>query len=165
MTTDPTAETGPPPVDPAVIESMFVAAIPYCATLGLKFIGFRKHLVTLALPYREDFIGDPEFGTLHGGAITGLIDSVAGMAVFARIRKLLPIATLDLRIDYLKPAKAGLTVHATGECYKVTRSIAFVRATAYHPETPDDLVAACACTFMIGSSDQIPLPKGHPAAP
>lgn len=151
-------------IDPKVVEAMVLQGIPHCAALGVRVIEVKSSHVTLALPYNADLVGDPLNGILHGGVVTSLIDTVAGMAVFAALlgaqRKLQAVATLDLRIDYLKPALAQKELYATAECYKLTRSIAFARGRAYHPETPDDLVANCVGTFMIGSSDKPPLPKG-----
>ncbi|MFX4593043.1 PaaI family thioesterase, partial [Acinetobacter baumannii] len=89
--------------------------IPHYGALGVQFVTAGRNAATLRLPYREDFIGDPETGTLHGGVITTLIDSVCGISVFMAMGRLLPIATLDLRIDYLKPATAGLDVLAVAE--------------------------------------------------
>jgi uncharacterized protein (TIGR00369 family) len=149
--------------DPRMVEAMILQGIPHCAALGVKVIEVRHSHVTLSLPYNPDLVGDPVNGVLHGGVVTSLIDSVAGMAVFAKLfatgHKLQAIATLDLRIDYLKPAAAQKELYATAECYKLTRSIAFVRARAYHPDAPEDWVANCVATFMIGSSDKPPIPK------
>ena len=60
------------------------------------------------------------------------------------------IATLDLRIDYMGPATPGEDLWATGECYKRTRNIAFIRAWAFH-ETKEDPVATCVAAFMMGT--------------
>jgi uncharacterized protein (TIGR00369 family) len=147
-------------IDPKMVEAMILQGIPHCGALGVKVIEVRRSHVTLSLPYNPQLIGDPQSGVLHGGVVTSLIDTVAGMAVFTAMGKLQAIATLDLRIDYLKPALAEKELYATAECYKLTRSIAFVRGRAYHPETPDDWVAGCVATFMLGSSDKPPLPKG-----
>jgi uncharacterized protein (TIGR00369 family) len=147
----------PAGIDPRTVEAIVLKGIPHCAALGVKVIGIGHDGVTLALPYNPDLIGDPVGGVLHGGAVTSLVDTVAGMAVFAALQQLQAIATLDLRIDYLKPALAQKELYATAECYRLTRSIAFVRARAYHPEAPDDWVANCLATFMIGSSDKPPI--------
>lgn len=153
-------------LDPRMVEQMVQRGIPFCGALGVRVVEVKRSHVTMALPYKADLVGDPVSGVLHGGAVTALIDTVCGMAVFTALQKLIAIATLDLRIDYLKPAVAEKELCATAECYKMTRSIAFVRARAYHAETPDDLIASCVGTFMIGSSDKMPMagaPAGGPA--
>jgi hypothetical protein len=60
-----------------------------------------------------------------------------------------PLATLDLRIDYLRPATPGETIRATAECHKVTANVAFVRGAAFHV-SPQDAIAYCTGTFMLG---------------
>ena len=63
-----------------------------------------------SLPFRPVFIGDTEMGVLHGGVITAMLDESCGMAVELALDGTRAIATLDLRIDYQKPAIAGLAV-------------------------------------------------------
>jgi uncharacterized protein (TIGR00369 family) len=98
-----------------------------------------------SLPYRPVFVGDTETGVLHGGVVTAMLDESCGMAVQLALDGTRAIATLDLRIDYQKPATPGLDIKAHSFCYRVTRSIAFVRSTAYQEST------ATAC-FMIGAN-------------
>lgn len=154
----------PSGVHPKVVESIVQKGIPHCGALGIKVVKIGRDATTLALPYNPDLVGDPVSGVLHGGVVTTLIDTVCGMAVFAALQRLQAIATLDLRIDYLKPAQALKELHATAECYKLTRNIAFARARAYHPDAPDDLVASCVGAFMIGSSEKPPLPRAKAEA-
>jgi uncharacterized protein (TIGR00369 family) len=104
-----------------------------------------------SLPYRPVFVGDTETGVLHGGVVTAMLDESCGMAVQLALDGTRAIATLDLRIDYQKPATPGLDIKAHSFCYRVTRSIAFVRATAYQ-ESEDDPVATATACFMIGAN-------------
>jgi uncharacterized protein (TIGR00369 family) len=104
-----------------------------------------------SLPYQSVFVGDIESGVIHGGVVTAMLDESCGMAVQLALDGSRAIATLDLRIDYQKPAKPGLDIKAHAVCYHVTRSIAFVRATAYQ-ETEDDPVATAAACFMVGAN-------------
>ena len=118
-----------------------------------KAIGMRLHRSVegkshLSVPYDERLVGDPETGVLHGGVITALLDTACGSAVMSTPGKLRATATLDLRIDYMRPATKGLTVHANAECYRMTRSIAFARAVAYHDD-PNDPIASAAGAFMV----------------
>jgi uncharacterized protein (TIGR00369 family) len=104
-----------------------------------------------SLPYRPVFVGDTETGVLHGGVVTAMLDESCGMAVQLALDGTRAIATLDLRIDYQKPATPGLDIKAHSLCYRVTRSIAFVRSTAYQ-ESEDDPVATATACFMIGAN-------------
>jgi uncharacterized protein (TIGR00369 family) len=104
-----------------------------------------------SLPYRPVFVGDTATGVLHGGVVTALLDESCGMAVQLALDGTRAIATLDLRIDYQKPATPGLSIRAHSICYRVTRSIAFVRSTAYQ-ESEDDPVATATACFMVGAN-------------
>lgn len=104
-----------------------------------------------SLPYRPVFVGDIETGVLHGGVVTAMLDESCGMAVQLALDGTGAIATLDLRIDYQKPATPGLDIKAHSICYRTTRSIAFVRATAYQDSEDDPVATATAC-FMIGAN-------------
>src|SRR5689334_25408143 len=114
----------------------FAAAVPHDRVLGREIVTISRDEVVFRLRYDPKLVGNPDTGVLHGGAITALLDGASGAAVFATLMDFVPIATLDLRIDYLRPAQAGSAVHARATCYKVTRSVAFTRAVAYH-EDPD----------------------------
>lgn len=123
--------------------------VPHNVALGIRFVGTERGSVTLGLPYDEKLIGNPMTRVLHGGAITALMDATCGIAVFLKLRAAVPVATLDLRIDYVKPATPGVEIHARAECFKITRSVAFVRSEAFHPERQNDLVALASGTFII----------------
>ena len=108
-------------------------------------------MATLTLPYHEELIGDPARGVVFGGVITTLIDQASGLAVACAMEELTAIATIDLRVDYLRAAEPGCDLFARAECYKLTRNVAFVRATAWDHD-PHDPFASCLGTFMIGAN-------------
>ena len=116
--------------------------------LGLEYHSSGDEWVELALPWRPELVSVPETGTMATGAIVSLIDTCSGAAVWKRLGGFKPIVTLDLRIDYLRPAAKGETVNARCECYKLTRKVAFVRGIA-HGGDEGRPVAHSAATFMI----------------
>jgi len=146
------------PFDITQIQNIIDTGIPHCSELGIKVQEMDEEGVTFSLPYQERFAGNPVNGILHGGLITTLIDTAAGMCIYVRLKKYLPIATLDLRIDYLKPAIPGEELFTRAVCYKTTKQIAFTRAIAYHTD-PNDPVANSVGTFMLKSSSSKPLNK------
>jgi uncharacterized protein (TIGR00369 family) len=115
--------------------------------LGLRYHGHGPDWVELALPYDPAQIGDPDSGVIASGPILSMMDMATSMAVWLQLGGFRPHATLDLRVDYLRPATPGKTVIGHGECYRITRSIAFVRGQA-HDGDPDDPLAHVAATFM-----------------
>src|SRR5437764_4665557 len=118
---------------------------------GLQLDRFAPGEAWSSLPYRPVFVGDTETGVLHGGVVTAMLDESCGMAVQLAVDVTRAIATLDLRIDYQKPATPSLDIKAHSICYRVTRSIAFVRSAAYQ-ESEDDPVATATACFMIGAN-------------
>ena len=125
-------------------------AVPHAAAIGMVVSELPDGTPAMRLPYSDHLIGDPDSGVLHGGVITALLDQTAGMVArpAGKARGEAAIATLDLRIDYMGPATPGRDLWATGECYKRTRNIAFVRAQAFHDD-PADPVATCVAAFMM----------------
>lgn len=134
----------------ARINETFARGIPHNRAMGLQILSISSAECRGRLPYKPELVGNAESGVLHGGAITALIDAVSGGAVFAAMRRTTRVATLDLRIDYLKPASPERDVICEASCYKLTRSVAFTRAIAHHGDA-SDLIASSAGTFMVMS--------------
>ena len=128
----------------------FTEGIPHNKALGMEMLELDRGEARFRLPYDAKLVGNPDTGVLHGGAITALLDACSGASVFAALTEWVPIATLDLRIDYLRAAEAGRDVIAHATCYKKTRNVAFTRAVAYHDD-PDDPIASSVGTFMLST--------------
>jgi uncharacterized protein (TIGR00369 family) len=115
--------------------------------LGIGYHAHGADWAELTLPYDARLVGDPASGVMASGPILALMDMATSVGVWLRLGKFHVHATLDLRIDYLRPATPGRTVIGRGECYRITRSIAFVRGQA-HDSDPADPLAHVAGTFM-----------------
>jgi uncharacterized protein (TIGR00369 family) len=118
--------------------------------LGLEYRASGDNWMELCLPWREELVGVPETGVLASGAIVSLIDTASGGSVWVTLGHFVPIVTLDLRLDYMRPALKGETVIARCECVKLTRQIAFIRGVA-HGGDPERPIAHSAATFMLSS--------------
>ncbi len=125
-----------------------ITGLPFSREIGMRLHQAEAGVAVLSVPYDERLIGDPETGVLHGGVITALLDTACGWAVMSAPAKLKSTATLDLRIDYMRPATAGEAVFSRAECYRLTRSVGFARAVAYHTD-PDDPVATAQGAFIL----------------
>ena len=112
-------------------------------------------IATGRLPYSEKLVGDPATGVVHGGVITGLLDHTCGLAVMAKLREFMHIATLDLRIDYMRPARPQVEITAECECLRVTHEVAFVRGVA-HQGNAADPIALCTGAFMLIRGTPLP---------
>jgi uncharacterized protein (TIGR00369 family) len=140
------------PADLEFLNDIFKEAVPHNQALGMRVVDVQldQAAATIELDWAEKLVGNPETQVIHGGVITTLIDACSGVAVYLRLPEPMPIATLDLRIDYLKPATPRRPVRARAECFKATHNVAFVRAVAFHDD-PSDPIASAAGTFMLGT--------------
>ena len=118
--------------------------------LGLEYRASGDNWMELCLPWHEELVGVPETGVLASGAIVSLIDTASGGSVWMTLGHFVPIVTLDLRLDYMRPALKGETVIARCECVKLTRQIAFIRGVA-HGGDLERPIAHSAATFMLSS--------------
>lgn len=125
-----------------------MSAIPHARALGLEITAIEFGKVWGKAPYRAELVGDPDTGVIAGGVLTTLLDNLSGFAVHTATESFDGIATLDLRIDYMRPAEPGKDVLAMAHCFKVTRSVAFVRGIAYEAD-PEDPVAHSTGAFML----------------
>lgn len=138
----------------------FICSLGHPGWLGLAYAGHSAEWVELKLPWREDLLGDDHRRVLASGPILSLMDVTSGMAVWHKIDEFRAIATLDLRVDYVRPAKEGASVFGRAECYRVTRSAYFVRGLA-HDGDADDPVAHIQAVFMkIDVEEMRTLPNG-----
>lgn len=126
----------------------FINLIPHCRALGMKLTDIGDGIAEMELPYSEQIVGDPETGVLHGGAVSALMDTCCGAAAMSHPSSPSGTATIDLRIDYMRAATPGQTIRTRAECYHITRSVAFVRATAVDDDA-DMPVATATGAFTV----------------
>jgi uncharacterized protein (TIGR00369 family) len=125
----------------------FLGALRHCQVLQMRVQHADAQGMTLLLPYSTKIVGNPQTGAIHGGALTTLMDTTCGMATLCALSEFEVCPTLDLRIDYMHPAKAGLDIYGYAHCYRVTRDVIFTRGMAYQDD-PEQPIAQVVGTFM-----------------
>ena len=121
---------------------------PWANEMGFEVARIERGHVWGVQPFAEHLVGDLENRVIHGGVITTLLDNLCGMSCSTALKEFRFVATLDLRIDYMRPGESGRDVLAEAECYHVTKSVAFCRAWAYH-ESRDKVIATAQGAFAI----------------
>jgi uncharacterized protein (TIGR00369 family) len=132
---------------PAAFEAEFVTSltelfeerIPFNVVLGLRIESLAASGVAGSLAMRPELIGHYAHHRLHGGVISATLDAMAGLAVMAaigarhmdeaptdRLRRFGKLGTIDLRIDYLRPA-IGERFTLRGEVLRLGSRVATTR--------------------------------------
>lgn len=137
----------PTPRTPEYYARMFFGAIPHVVETGIRLERVDGGKATMVLPARADWLGDPQRGLLHPGPLTVLADSACGAAIGLALERPQPYATLDLRLDLLRPAGPDRDVWCTAECFRMTESIGFTHATLWQ-DREDAPIATALATFM-----------------
>lgn len=119
--------------------------------LGFTFEGLHDEAPRIRVPWRPEWVGDPETGVLAGGLVTTLLDHVGGLAVWVAMDAFRPVATLDLRVDYMRAAEPGRDLLAQAKCFRLSPTVAFVRGWAFEDD-PSDPVAAAQAAYVINQS-------------
>lgn len=138
----------------AAFQQWFSDSIPHNKALGLVVTEVRSGHAAMRLDWQEHLVGNPSTGVIHGGAITAMLDACSGMSVATLLTRPEPFATLDLRIDYTRPATPRQPVYCEAECYRMTSNVAFTRALAHQGDRSNP-VAAASGTFMMGTKGKV----------
>jgi uncharacterized protein (TIGR00369 family) len=125
----------------------YVRKVGHGGALGIAYHAHGEDWAELALPYQEKLVGVAESGVLASGPIVSLMDMATSLSIWIKLGKFRHQATLDMRVDYLRPATPGRTIIGRGECYRTTRSVGFVRGLAHDGDAADP-VAHVSATFM-----------------
>lgn len=101
----------------AGLTKIFDEMIPFNRVLGLKITSLKPSGAVGRIDMRPELIGHFVSSRLHGGVISAGLDAMAGVAVLAavgarhmdeapaqRVHRFGKLGTIDLRIDYLRPA-------------------------------------------------------------
>ncbi len=149
----------PPPVPPAGLSRMgsvdlrelrraFDQDIAFNAFMGLRVQHVERGRMGAELPFREEFLGDPRRPALHGGVLSMLADTVGGGAVFTLTDPGDRVATIDLRVDYLRPGRSE-AIQAEGIVIRVGNRVGVCAITLTHPSTPEAPIAVAKGVYTI----------------
>lgn len=123
-------------------------AIPHSRRIGLQAVSMGVNQGTMRIPFRDEFISNTNRNRVHSGIVTTLLDTLCGFVAISAFPPGTSVATLDLRIDHLRPIEGGQAIFAEAECYNVSDSVAYVRGMAYLEDKREPLASSMA-TFMV----------------
>lgn len=109
---------------------------PYHQWLGLHVLEVGEGTIELSATWREEWVVNVEGGYTHGGILAALVDLTADWALVSRTGKGVP--TIDLRVDYHRPAKGDL--RASGKVIKFGKQFSVAEAQLF--DTEGNLVAS-----------------------
>ena len=122
--------------------------IPFNRVLGVQIVEISRGRTVFAVPFRPELVGDPERPALHGGVLSAVADAAGGCAVWTTIGDQDRVSTIDLRIDYLRPARLE-TFHATATVLRVGNRVGVVDVVLSHPGAPEEPLAEAKGVYSI----------------
>lgn len=145
----------PTPLLTRVIEEL----IPFNRYLGVRVVELGDGSARLELPFRREYVGNPLRQALHGGTISMLLDTTGGAAVWTQIRRDDLLSTVDLRVDYLRPASPENLI-ASGRVVRLGNRVGVVELRAFHRGEDERPVAAGTAVYSVrratGRDDAVP---------
>lgn len=128
-------------------------SVPFNRVLGLRVAQLEENFARMELPFREELIGDPFRPALHGGAISALLDTCGGAAVWASVDPQDRVSTIDLRVDYLRPGLLELVI-AEARVLRIGNYVGVAQLNAFHPSNPEQLIATGTGVYNIRRSER-----------
>jgi len=142
---------GLPSNDPVAVAGQLNEQVPHSRDLGMEVVAVETDQIRMRLIPQPWLLADDDAEQICSSVLYSLADSAAGLAVFAAAGALAPIATLDLRMNYLRPAASGRALLAVARCHHLTDEVAFVQCEICS-EGQAQPVATGSATFMRNTS-------------
>ncbi|MDG1485605.1 MAG: PaaI family thioesterase [Porticoccaceae bacterium] len=117
------------------------------AALGFELTRVGRGEVEMSFPYKDEVVGNPVTGVVHGGVIVSLLDTCCGCAAISVLKRPSVTPTMDLRLDYMHPAEPGQPIYVSAKVYRDTSNVIFCRGSAWQDD-PENPIAHCVATFM-----------------
>ncbi|MGQ0528873.1 MAG: PaaI family thioesterase [Panacagrimonas sp.] len=120
----------------------FVGIVPHSHAPGIRYVEHQTGRVTFDLPYREDLVGDPFTGVVHGGALGALLEfaAICPLMLVAEVKTFPKI--VNITVEYLRGAQPPLDTDARATVRRHGRRVANVRAIAYQADASKPITAA-----------------------
>ncbi len=140
----------------SALRQFFEEGIPFNRVLGIKVDAVEDTHCVTRIPFKPELIGNPTIPAIHGGVLSALADTAGGLAVLTRLDVLAGVSTIDLRIDYLRPAGAAdLICHA--EAIRVGNRVGVTKMRIFQEEN-DVTIAECRGVYNIRRPDRAKAP-------
>ncbi len=128
-------------MSPEILKQVMEEMIPFNRYLGVTATEVRKGFARLEVPFRAELVGDPLRPALHGGVLSALADTCGGAAVWVSIDdERARISTIDLRIDYLRPARL-VSVIAEASLVRLGNRVGVADVRMFHPDAENETIA------------------------
>jgi acyl-CoA thioesterase len=121
----------------------FFERVPFAQLLGLKLGHVERGAATLRLEMREELMQNA--GLLHGGVIASLIDTAAAFATLTLLSTEERATTVNLTVQYLRPATNG-HLSATATVSHAGRRLIALSATV--SDSTENIIATALTVFI-----------------
>lgn len=131
------------------LTTVFEELIPFNKFLGMKLIDINENFAKAKLPFRKEFIGDPRANRLHGGISATFMDVIGGIAAMTVLESVDDkIATVDMRVDYLRPGKAE-DIFAESKIIRKGSRLVVTEMKLFHESAQKKLIATAKGVYSI----------------
>ncbi len=130
-------------------KAFFGSAHPLFRAFGIEVDEITQDGSMMSMPCVPDVCDHDS--VLHRGAIATLLDTACGLSIFVRLGDMRPIATIDLRVDFITMPKAEEGVFCNVTCFAVEGNVAYVRGEAFG-SVEGNLLASVSGSFAIGTA-------------
>ena len=141
------------------LRDVFEQRISFNRVLGFRIESFDPLEPRVRFDMRPELVGHYQYGRLHGGVISAVLDATAGFALMCAladkhrdepaeqiIHRFVRLGTIDLRVDYLRQG-IGERFHAAARITRLGGRIGSAQMTLVN-ET-GALIATAAASYVI----------------